>query len=111
MVTRLYDFYVQVPYYYPGVSLIYLQMNFVHCLLSIMFILYQMDSIASNTDISVIILLLFPTAFRFGAVWRYYLLKNVPLIKQNQITSPIIMDLYVRALNDLCNLDYHVYCS
>lgn len=21
------------------------------------------------------------------------------------------MDLYVRSLNDLCNLDYHVYCS
>ncbi len=56
-------------------------------------------------------MLVVPVSLKFGDALRKHLLKNLQLLEKIMINDPVILDLYVRAVNELCYLDYHKYCE
>lgn len=106
---RVYDYIIQVTYYYPAVSTLYLQLNLVHIVVAIVGILFEIQWIAQRFDIIIIILWAVPICFKVGANLRRYRLRNVRLLQKGDIDSSITLDLYVREVNILTNLDYKHY--
>lgn len=108
---RVYDFNIQVTYYYPEVSTLYLQLNFIHIMITIMGLLFEFQTIQEKFDLSIVILWIIPICMKLGANFRRYRLRNVRLLRKQDIDSSITLDLYVREINILTNLDYKNYAE
>lgn len=50
-----------------------------------------------------------PTCFKFGNVLREYRLKGIKHLYKEDIDSSVTLDLYIRELNFLTDLDYVNY--
>lgn len=106
---KIYDYTIQVTYYDPAVSCLYLQLNILHCFIAITGLLFEIHTIQMKFDISLVIVWMIPICFKAGVNLRKFRLRNVRLLQKNDIDSAITLDLYVREVNILTNLDYKTY--
>jgi hypothetical protein len=85
-------------------------MNITHFSIALITVILDFNIIPDQVDAAMIFIALVPTSFRFGSTFRRYIVLDIELLKQENIVNPTILDLYVRAMYDLTNLDYHRYC-
>ncbi len=86
-------------------------MTMLHMIFSLICILFEFGIIHANANMMIILLVIIPPSFKFGPIMRKYLLRDYLLLKEQDIVSPISLDLYVREVNILCELDYSKYCT
>jgi hypothetical protein len=85
-------------------------MNITHFAIAFVTLLLDFNVIPDAVDASLIFVALIPPAFKFGSTFRRYIVLDIELLKQENIVNPTILDIYVRTMYDLTNLDYHRYC-
>ena len=96
-------------YYDPAVSQLHLQLNLTHIVIALIGLLYEIKSIQEKFDLTILIIWIIPICFKVGTNLRKYRLRNVRLLSKGDIDSSITLDLYVREVNILTNLDYKNY--
>lgn len=106
---RVWDYIIQVTYYDPAVSQLHLQLNLTHIVIALIGLLYEIKSIQEKFDLTILIIWIIPICFKVGTNLRKYRLRNVRLLSKGDIDSSITLDLYVREVNILTNLDYKNY--
>lgn len=67
--------------------------------------------IKAGTDLSIFFLVIIPPCFKFGDVLRKFRLAGIKHLFKDDIDSSITLDLYVRELNILTNLNYINYIT
>ena len=72
-------------------------------------ILFSIKEIQETANFSIILLSLFPVCFKFGSVLRKYRLKGIKHLYKEDIDNSVTLDLYIRELNVLTDLDYINY--
>ncbi len=71
---------------------------------------FPFNSYIEYTDLAILIIVIVPPALRLGDVMRRFRLAGIKHLFKDDIDSSITLDLYVRELNILTNLDYLNYC-
>lgn len=86
-------------------------MNLLHFCITLLGLLFEIYAIQKKFDLCIIIIWLIPICFKVGYNLRAFRLRNIKLLQKNEIDSAITLDLYVREVNILTNLDFKTYIS